>query len=205
VRHSRLSIAICLSIAVWPASVTPSRSCGFEDPGGVNTSRGVLNWIYPNALYVTSAVWKAQLDGVIAKSRPPDQRVRSLLGGYAEAARVLRRFGQNISEFQTVSSQPSISLVLLGPVLWTRYAASENGYTTEIHAKGASAGDVVLVTDEPVVEALVEGRLTADTAEKRGLIRFYGRQPDIVTVRSFLLQAYKVSVRKSDPSSEGKL
>jgi hypothetical protein len=205
VRHSRLSIAICLSIAVWPASVTPSRSCGFEDPGGVNTSRGVLNWIYPNALYVTSAVWKAQLDGVIAKSRPPDQRVRSLLGGYAEAARVLRRFGQNVSEFQTISSQPSISLVLLGPVLWTRYAASENGYTTEIHAKGASAGDVVLVTDEPVVEALVEGRLTADAAEKRGLIRFYGRQPDIVTVRSFLLQAYKVSVRKSDPSSEGKL
>lgn len=204
-RHSRLGIVICLGIAVWPASVTPSRSCGFDDPGGVNTSRGVLNWIYPNALYVTSAVWKAQLDGVIAKSRPPDQRMRSLLGGYAQAARVLRRFGENISAVQTESPQPSISLVLLSPVLWTRYAATENGYTTEIHAKGASAGDVVLVTDEPVVEALVEGRLTADAAEKRGLIRFYGTQPDIATIRSFLLQAYKVSGGRSDSSTEGKL
>ena len=204
-RQSRLSIVICLGIAVWSASVTASRSCGFEDPGGVNTSRGVLNWIYPNALYVTSAVWKAQLDGVIAKSRPPGQQARSLLGGYAEAARALRHFGQNISAFQSESAQPSISLVLLGPVLWTRYAATEDGFTTEIHAKGASAGDVVVVTDEPVVEALVEGRLTADAAEKRGLIRFYGTQPDIATIRSLLRQAYKVSVRKSDSSTEGKL
>jgi hypothetical protein len=46
----------------------------------------------------------------------------------------------------------------------------------------------VVVTDEPVIEALLNGRLAADAAENRGLIRYYGLPAGITAIRTLLGQ-----------------
>jgi hypothetical protein len=42
------------------------------------------------------------------------------------------------------------------------------------HLQGPESGDVVVVTDEPVIVALNDGRLTLKAAGELGLIRYYG-------------------------------
>ena len=42
------------------------------------------------------------------------------------------------------------------------------------HVDGAQTSDIVIVTDEPVVAALVAGRITPLAARQQGLLRLYG-------------------------------
>jgi hypothetical protein len=146
----------------------------------------MIEWAYPKSLHVVSAVWKAQLDGVIAGS-PQQKPTTSILGNYGTATHLLRRLGERLSTSQeNLPAEPSLSLVLIGPVLWTRYTAISTRRELQFHTAGPAPGDVVVVTDEPVIEAIVNGRLTADTAESRGLMRYYGGASDISAIRSFL-------------------
>ena len=69
---------------------------------------------------------------------------------------------------------PNFTLVMIGPVLWTRFAAEDDAIRAIPHVKGPSTGDVVLVSDEPVVLALARGRIDGRTALDQGLIRIYG-------------------------------
>ena len=51
---------------------------------------------------------------------------------------------------------------------------------------GRPQGDVVIVTNEKVVRALVDGRLNAAVAEDYGLLRLYGVQKEVENVRTTL-------------------
>ena len=153
----------------------------------MTSARAMIDWAYPKSLYVISAVWRAQLDGVIAGSAQI-KPTPSIVGNYATAAHLLRRLGEKISSQQADPASPSVSLVLIGPVLWTRFSAGGDRREPQIHTGGPAAGDVVVVTDEPVIEAVVSGHLTADAAEKRGLIRYYGTPADVTAIRTLLGQ-----------------
>lgn len=174
--------------ATWIAAASDASSCGFEDPNSVHVARALIDWAYPRSLHVTSAVWQAQLDGVLAVSSS-SQSPRTIVGAYGAAARALRRLGEELSRHQQSPRRPSISLVLIGPVLWARFAVDGTAQEPEIHSRGPSTGDVVVVTDQPVIEALVNGRLTTATAERRGLIRYYGADADVSAIRSILEKA----------------
>ena len=153
----------------------------------MTSARAMIDWAYPKSLYVMSAVWRAQLDGVIAGSAPI-KPTPSIVGNYATAAHSMRRLGEKISSQQADPARPSVSLVLIGPVLWTRFAAGGDRREPQIHTGGPAAGDVVVVTDEPVIKALLNGRLASDAAENRGLIRYYGTQADVSAIRSLMRQ-----------------
>ena len=63
-----LAAIMILALANAPSEL----ACGYHDAGSIN--RGMLNLVYPNALYVTSAVWKAQLVGLLSRDDRPRQR-----------------------------------------------------------------------------------------------------------------------------------
>jgi hypothetical protein len=69
---------------------------------------------------------------------------------------------------------PAIAMLLIGPMLWARFEGQEGTVSLESHATGPVGDDVVLVTDEPVVAALAEGRITAREARAQGLVKAYG-------------------------------
>jgi len=170
-----------------------SRACGYHDPSHV--AAGVLNWIYPNALYVRTAVWRAQDSGILPKRT---KKARDLFA-YQRMASRLQRLGQRLGPAKPGGAAPSFSAVLIDSILWSRFVPSSEGYRVEVHAKGPGPGDVVLVTDGRVVQALSDGSLDATRAEDYGLIRFYGPAADQRKVRRLLASALRVA---SEPTGE---
>ena len=73
-------------------------------------------------------------------------------------------------------SQTPISLVLVEPMLWTRFEPGADGLHARVHVSGAEPGDLVLVSGEAVIGEIVSGRLTIGEAAERGLIRLYGSE-----------------------------
>ena len=79
-------------------------------------------------------------------------------------------------------------MVLLNSVMWTRYAAGDGGFTTEVHADGPGESDVVAVTTPKVVRALLDGVLTFSSAEAHGLLRLYGAAEGQQALRASFLE-----------------
>jgi hypothetical protein len=160
------------AVAVLLASTVTADSCGFENPNSVSAQRGLLNFAYPNSLHVTSAMWRAQQEDLIERdNRPP--AVKALLG-YRWAVSKLEVFRAHLEKAMVGAEAPDFSVVLIGPVLWSRYAQTGGILTMTPHLQGPESGDVVVVTDEPVIVALNDGRLTLKAAGELGLIRYYG-------------------------------
>jgi hypothetical protein len=81
---------------------------------------------------------------------------------------------------------PAFSMVLIRVMLWTRFEPAGATLNMEVHAAGPAGDDVVIVTDEPVIGALLDGRLTAEQARQLGLVRLYGSPADAANVASLL-------------------
>ena len=155
------------------AGATLASACGFEDPKGADAARGAINWIYPEALHVTSAVWRAQLEGLIL--RDDRQEAAKALLGYRKAAADLAKLRGTLTLTKDEGeAAPSFSILLIAPMLWTRFAPTQDGLSMVSHVDGPQAPDIVIVTDEPVVAALASGRITPLAARQQGLLRFYG-------------------------------
>lgn len=168
-RSSVLAGAMLFAAAAAPR---PVAACGYENPSDI--ALGLLNWVFPEALHVRSAVWQAEKIGILPPR--PAKPARDLFGAefrQAAASMVGLRVRMN-SAASPAAGMPSFSVVLIPAVMWTTYTPSEAGYTTEVHTEGPAKGDVIIVTDEKVVRALVDGSLDAVAAERYGLIRFYG-------------------------------
>jgi hypothetical protein len=150
--------------------------------------RGMLSLTYPKALYVTSAVWRAQQEDIVAREdRSP--AVRALLG-YQLAVRKLAALRERLVGAEDPRA-PSFAIILLGPMLWTRYERTPGGLSMTPHVDGPKTGDVVVVTDEPVIEAMVEGRLTTTNALELGLIRYYGDEGSISALSDWLANSLR--------------
>jgi hypothetical protein len=171
-----------LIAAIALAGSPAAEACGYHDPTSV--SRGVLNWVYPKALYVTTAVWMAQRDGIIARNDQP-QAARALLG-YQRAVTLLGLFRERLASALDGNAAPAFSMVFIGPMLWSRYEAAGGSVSVASHLDGPAKGDVVLVSDEPVIAGLLDGRVTPAAARDLGLIRLYGTPEGVQGLTSWL-------------------
>lgn len=145
-------------------------ACGFHDP--VNLGRGMMNWVYPNSLYVQTAVWQAEDAGIL-----PGRAAESTkdLFAYQRMAKAMRAYGELVTKADlAVGEMPNLSIVLIETLLWTRFVRTAAGYTVEVHAEGPAPNDVVMVTAGKVIFSLVDGTLSPRIAHDRGLIRLYG-------------------------------
>ena len=97
-------------------------------------------------------------------------------------SRLLSKLGVRLAR-QAPAGMPPLSIVLLEPMLWSRIAIEKGKPRLSIHVGGPTQGDVVAVTEDPVVAALTEGTLSAREAVSLGLIRFYGSAPSLEAAR----------------------
>ncbi|MCA1439861.1 hypothetical protein I6F07_06395 [Ensifer sp. IC4062] len=166
---SRLSMTAGLIFASSPAVL----ACGYHDD--VSMARGMMNWVYPEALHVLGAISTAVAERRLAP--PLSDKAPDLFGSrYRRTAEALERFGEALGESADRMPALSFSIVLLEPMLWTRYEAAGGRLRTQVHVTGPKAGDLVLVSGEAVIGGIVAGRLATGEAIERGLIRLYGSE-----------------------------
>lgn len=183
-RRRRRQIGSLIFLASSIAGSTAVLSCGFEDPKSASVARGVLNWALPDSLHVTTAVWQAQAVGIISRDQTPT--VAKALVGYQKATETLAAFRDGLAAALDGNDVPALAMVLLGPMLWTRFERRGLAVEMATHAVGPAAGDAVVVTDEPVIAALVAGRLTPRVAREMGLLRLYGPAASVAQLTSWL-------------------
>jgi hypothetical protein len=184
------------AVAAWGAIAALSASfsaqaCGYHDPSGYNV--GMLNWAYPDALHVRTAVWMAQRDGSLAPA--PSLPAFDPASSQARLWQMLR-LGATQAQLgalrasldATVAGRPlpAFAVVLIGPMLWTRFDAADDGVRMAAHIPGPAPGDVVVVTDAAVLAALVDGSITFHSARERGLARLYGSSDAVERVSNIL-------------------
>lgn len=172
---------IGLALGAIPAA----KACGFDNPKAF--ALGTLNWAYPNALYVRTAVWQAEDEGILP---PRGQPTAPGPLAFYRAASTMKQLGAKLADAGLAETGSAVSVVLIPQVMWTRFEASPEGVRATSHADGPTAGDVVIVTGEKVVRALLDGSLDAAAAEKGGLVRLYGDQAQIESVRSMMVRAH---------------
>ena len=172
--------AACAALLALGAG--PAQACGFEDPSNVGFQRGVLNLAFPKALWVSTAVWQAQEAGLLARDEASTAN-RALLG-FRRASDALSALARDLDTAN--ETLPAFTLVMIGPVLWTRFAENAGAFSATPHVKGPAMGDVVVVSDEPVVIALARGQIGGGLALERGLIRIYGDPARVASVEAAL-------------------
>jgi hypothetical protein len=162
------------------AQSAATHACGFENPQAV--ALGTLNLSYPNAVHVLAAVWRAEDAGLLMPHRSRAAGSGPL--AFYRAAAAVNKFGVHLAGSLPAGGGKAVSVVLIPQVMWTRFEVGPEGLTVQSHAEGPRAGDLVTVTEEKVVQALVDGKLVVWTAEEKGLLRFYGDPEDIAAVRA---------------------
>ena len=89
----------------------------------------------------------------------------------------MKQFGAKLDEEWPQPLQEPVSVVLVEPMLWTRFEPTAEGMRTILHTSGPTPGDTVLVTGEAVVAEIAANRLTLAQALARGVARLYpGRE-----------------------------
>lgn len=177
-----LARMIVAALALLP-TMTPGMACGYDNPQAI--SLGALNWIYPDALHVRTAVWRAQDSGLLpARGKAPAAGLFAL----HRAAASMNKLGALLAAAQIKEPIPVFSTVLIPQVMWTRFVPGGHGVAVETHAPGPLEGEIVIVTGEQVVRALLDGSLKWADAETHGLIRIYGDQAAQAAVRAVLAE-----------------
>ena len=188
-RKRAVRAAACLALAALAAPPLV-RDCGYHDPSSV--SLGMLNWAFPDALHVRTAVWIAQREGTLAR---PDDAEAFEAGTPQYVLRQLHRFRQTGAQLSVLhkalasrdgQALPPFSVVLVGSMMWTRFATIDGVLAMAVHTDGPATGDVVIVTDAPVVDAIAAGRLAPRNARHTGLLRIYGEPRSVESIAAVL-------------------
>jgi hypothetical protein len=130
-----------LTICVY---APPIQACGYEDPYSASFQRGALNRSYANALYVQGALTRAYFSRVLEPAAPV---LKDPFGArFRRTSDILRRFGVELRPGN--ADEFAFTLVLIEPMLWTRYTVSGGSVTTSVHVKAPEKGDLVIVSAE---------------------------------------------------------
>ena len=195
-RFGVLGIAVAAGLMV-AAPASDGLACGYDNPQSV--SRGFLNWIYPDSLYVIGAISKE----VAARQLPLSNFDRGgvdLFGNKFKLAKAsLEEFGAMLGAASPEPLPTPVALVLVEPMLWARYQPTAEGLRTALHVSGAERGDLVVVTGEAVIAEIAARRLTFGEAYTRGVVRLYGGDTRIV---AFLRTAGRVGANQTTFDTE---
>ena len=84
---------------------------------------------------------------------------------------------------------PSISLLFIDSKLWARFSPGPQGYELQVHTSGASPEDIVIVTSETILAAVLDGTMSAQKALDLGLIAIDGKQDEAEAMRHVVVAA----------------
>lgn len=169
-RAAAVGILVMAAVVATTASRTGSLACGFHDD--VTLMRGMLNWVYPDALHVVGAMATA-----VAEERLPRSSAEPVADPFGMRYRALASMLDRLRDELGAAAEPlssPFSLLLVEPMLWTRFHSDDGELRAQVHATGPRPGDLVIVSGSRVVQALVDGRLAMAEAHRLGLVRLYG-------------------------------
>jgi len=173
--RSTALVTLLVVLTLMLANAASASACGFHSQRSIQQS--LLNWRYPNASWVSGAIWSGQRAGDLPM---PDRKRLTATGSerkfrdsmaMAAVTRALYALGAAFEPTTGERARPGISVVLQETMLWTRYPADG---PLEFHVNGPHEADLVIVTDEPVVHAIEAGQLTVAAAVEAGYVRLYG-------------------------------
>jgi hypothetical protein len=96
---------------------------------------------------------------------------------FHRTARMLQRFGAERVRRASQADPFIFFLVLVEPMLWTRFSVRGAEVETSVHVARPETGRAVIVTSIAALKGIVEHGLTSRRAVDLGLIRIYG-EPD---------------------------
>lgn len=175
----RSTLALCCRRTIGAAALTTfvmfapaASSCGYEDPNSAAVQRGLLNHAYPNALHVIGALTQARMEGVVAAPSEAPAAKDPFGSRFRKTAQMLQQVGDTLGV--DPSDDLAFSIVLIEPMLWTRFSMRDGHVATSVHVSGPAAGDLVVIATEAVIREIADHRLTPERAAELGLIRIYG-------------------------------
>ncbi len=192
----RTGALVVVTAITGVSSSPPVFACAYEDPSAADFQQGVLSAFYPKSLYVLGALTQAQLGGIIPSEAAPRA---NYLAGYLRTDHALHLFGDALWDQQSEAGALAFTLVLIEPMLWTRFRFDGERATTFVHVNGPQPGDVVVWTAEAALRQIVDHRLTFARAEELGLVRYYGDEAKVARVRD------AIEVRWNDLKPESSL
>jgi hypothetical protein len=191
--------SVGLAVVLALSSASAIRACGYHDD--VSIARGMLNWVYPDALHVigamSSAVVEKKLSHHVSESNAP-----SLFGSqYRATVKALERLAELLEASSEDEPRLSFSLVVVEPMLWTHFEVGPRGAHAQVHAPGPQPDELVLVSSENVIHGIANKELGIGEAHRLGMIRCYGTERQIARFRE---QVDKVHDRRSrlEPRNE---
>ncbi len=121
--------------------------------------------------------------------RLSDRLQRGDLFSFHRVAAKLHLLASRIDGSGTRLEAP-VSIVLIGPMLWSVVTPGSDGLFVRPHTDGPSPGAAVVITDVPVLAALLSGDLSSQAAEAASLIRIYGPAGAVMNTRAALRDAF---------------
>lgn len=173
-------ISVSTSLALVATQLPQASACGFD--GAMSDS---FSASHPKSLDVAFAISDAVGKGIVKPL--PASPSKAGQAGYWKAQ-------ERVSRFQTylpasASGTQNVSLLLVDSQLWSRFKAAGAGYEMVAHAEGAAAGDVVVITAEPVIAMILDGQLTVKAALDTGVLAIEGETDAVRNVTSAMLLA----------------
>jgi len=163
-----------LLAAMLLTSASLAGACSYHG-GALGVFDGKFRALYPKSSVVYFAIVDAVEEGLLERAAFEP----SAEGGYWSAAGRLNEIARRLPA-SPAPGAPALSLVFIESDLWARYEPASAGYAVTVHTPGPRAGDVMVVTSEAGIAAVLEGRLPVAAALKRGLIAIDGDAADAV-------------------------
>jgi hypothetical protein len=153
-RRAVVAVVAAATVAAVPA---PAAACGYHlAVGGVSV-------VHPTSIPVAVAIHEAVRDGRLM----PVGDVPAPLA-LVRANGAMRTLAMALQS--ETSDLPPVALVLVEAHLWGRVVPGGGPASWQAHADGPANGDVIVVTGEPALAALLDGRLRWDAAIASGLV-----------------------------------
>jgi len=184
-------IALGFATVIVGGSVGSATACGFD---------GILlngfDALHPKSIDVSIAIRNAYEAGIVDKSAV--QPITPGSAGYWRAVGHLTDLQRWLSFDELSRERPTISVLLVDSSLWSRITGT-GPQSLQVHTAGAQDNDVILLTNEAVLVAILERRLSPDLALEQGLLRIEGSAPTAESVR----QAIRRTAGTSDSAATG--
>lgn len=158
------------------AVVNPAQSCSDHEDPAVGRDRLAEN--YPGALDILPIIASARREQLL----PPANPMAALWVDRFP----LRRHVHAVQQFEDTLNQAAggaapiaFSMVMLEPMIWTRYETANGRIKAAVHTEGAHPGDLVMVAPEDVIAAISNGRWNIREAYGAGLLGLHGKPKEI--------------------------
>jgi len=175
--RSRLAPLLVAVGALGAAASAAVSACGYH------LAIGGISVVHPSSIPVAVAIGAAVSEGRL----PPLADVPAPLA-LIRANGAMRNFATALQS--DTSDLPPVAFVLVEAHLWGRSTPAEGRMSWQAHAEGPANGDVIVVTGEPALAALLDGRLRWDAAIASGLVVVAGPAEARAQVASILARQF---------------